>query len=161
MTLVWLFARGKWYDTNLSVLQNLNSRIEGMKHQQMENLPYRLIHRQKEIRNEKERERNNSGRIYRKRWKKNVCYRFTLRFELHIFFGYSKSVCTFNKQIPWIECSLHSAIAIDILFFSNEFPSSSPSIQDNEETFRILYVNIVRSVAHLVFSLSYLLVWLP
>lgn len=56
MTLVWLFARGKWYDTNLSVLQNLNSRIEGMKHQQMENLPYRLIHRQKEIRNEKERE---------------------------------------------------------------------------------------------------------
>lgn len=56
MTLVWLFARGKWYNTNLSVLQNLNSRIEGMKHQQMENLPYRLIHRQKEIRNERERE---------------------------------------------------------------------------------------------------------
>lgn len=37
---------------------------------------------------ERKRERNNSGRIYRKRWKKNVCYRFTLRFKLHIFFGY-------------------------------------------------------------------------
>lgn len=87
-----------------------------------------------------------------------------LRYALNCTYSldiWSKSVCTFNKQIPWIECSLHSAIAIDILFFSNEFPSSSPSIQDNEETFRILYVNIVRSVAHLVFTLSYLLVWLP